>query len=434
MNAVIRSILLAVLAFNVASASASEMSDKMMRLLQQGKMLEVYRLGLKYSFTEGGNVEFDYAFGIAAVRVGRPGRAIFALERVLWRQPKNHRARLELARAQFELGNLGSARDEFREVLEYDPPDNVRKNVETYLARIKQRERSLKFRFSSYAELGFQYDTNVNAATSDTQVAVPALGWVTLDSGSTATSGSVGLFETGLTYERLMSKKSAYFGTLDVSMRSVLEDDSLSTISADFKGGFMFGSRKSRLRVPLQYSQMYLAGTAYRQMMFAGLDWTKMLSAENSLSLFLQGGSMQYPTTSARDVTLAVAGGSWAHRFGSKGHTVSVAGHYGQEIAPNAAQWGRSYYGLNANLQWKMGLIDSLNAGLSYQQATHAAVDPVFVVTREDQLLQVTADWSRVHKKKLLLKAELGYTQNLTNIDLYTYDRMQATVSAKYNF
>ena len=74
------------------------------------------------------NVDFDYAFGIAAVRVGRPGRAIFALERVLWRQPKNHRARLELARAQFDLGNIGVARDEFRAVLEHDPPENVRKN------------------------------------------------------------------------------------------------------------------------------------------------------------------------------------------------------------------------------------------------------------------------------------------------------------------
>ena len=417
-------------------AGASAVSDRMNRLLQEGKMLEVYRLGLKHSFEEAGNVEFDFAFGIAAVRVGRPGRAIFALERVLWLQPANHRARLELARAQFDLGNLGAARDEFREVLEHNPPENVRKNVETYLASIKEREKANKSRFKMSLEAGYVYDSNVNAATSDTQVAVPALGWVSLDSASTAQSGNVVLVNGDIEFEKLMSKRSAFFGSVAGAIRSVTEYSSLNTTSVDLRGGLMFGDRRSRFRIPVQVSQLYLNGTDYRQMAFMGLDWTRMVSQKNSIQTFLQGGTMQYPTQSARNVSLTVFGAAWSRRFGKQGHNFSLSAHYGQEVAQNSAYpwWSRSYYGGRADLQWRLGATDSLYANLSYQQAQHGAADPVFIKTRQDQLMQLAAGWSRMVKKKLLLKAETTLTQNDTNISLYTYNRNQLMLSAKYEF
>ena len=425
-----------VLLFVAGSVAASALSDRMLILLKEGKMLEVYRLGLKNSFVEGGNVDFDYAFGIAAVRVGRPGRAIFALERVLWRQPDNHRARLELARAQFDLGNLGVARDEFREVLAQNPPANVKRNVELYLSKIKQREKAQGTVFRSFAEANLVYDSNLNAATSTTQIAVPALGWVTLDPGSIAQAGSAFDVNAGVEFESLLSKKSAVFGSLKGTSRTVMENDSLSTVSLDVSGGMMFGSRSSRLRIPVQYSQLYVAGQNYRKMSFVGLDWSRTVSKADSFTTFAQAGTMQYTTQSERNVTLGVVGASWTHRFGHKGHSFSVAGHYGQEAVENSAYpwWGRNYYGMKTGLQWRLGATDSLYASLSYQQATHLAPDPVFIVTRADQLMQLTGGWNRLIGKKTVLKAEMSLTNNNTNIDIYTYDRTQVMIGAKYQF
>lgn len=429
--------IIAILLLAVSSnAVASPISDRMMQLLKQGKMVEVYRLGLKHVFNEGGNADFDFAFGIAAVRVGRPGRAIFALERVLWRQPDNHRARLELARAQFDLGNLGSARDEFLEVLEHNPPENVRKNVEIYLAKIKQRERSLGTRFRTYVEGAYVYDTNLNAATSSSEVAVPALGWVTLDPGSTAQSGSAYDLKAGFDMEMLMSKRSALFGGLTATSRTVPQDETLSTLSVDVSGGLMFGSKKKRFRLPGQVSQLNVAGQAYRQMAFAGMDYTVASSVTDGYSVFAQTGLMSYPTQTERNVLLGIVGGSWTHRFGSKGHSISLSGHYGQEQNSNAAypQWGRNYYGVRSELQWRLGATDSLYANVSYQLATHGAPDPVFIVTREDQLIQFNGGWKRKVGKSTVLEAKASYTSNNTNIDIYTYNRTQVSLGAKYQF
>ena len=58
--------------------------------------------------TRAGDPDFDAALGIAANEVGQFARAVFALERVLATQPENARARAELARALFAIGDTAS--------------------------------------------------------------------------------------------------------------------------------------------------------------------------------------------------------------------------------------------------------------------------------------------------------------------------------------
>jgi len=161
-----------------------------------------------------------------------------------------------------------------------------------------------------------------------------------------------------------------------------------------------------------------------------------MLSEKNSIQTFLQGGTMQYPTQNARNVALTVLGAAWSQRFGAKGHLFSLAAHYGQEVAQSSAYpwWSRNYYGARAEVQWRLGTSDSLYANMSYQQVEHGAADPIFIKTRQDQLVQVAAGWNRLLNKKILLKTEASSTQNNTNINLYTYNRNQLMVSAKYEF
>ncbi|HEB98506.1 MAG TPA: tetratricopeptide repeat protein, partial [Thiotrichales bacterium] len=77
---------------------------------------------------EAGDPDFDMAFGLAALEFGHPEQAVFAFERVLMIRPWDHRARLELGRAQLANGNFAAARESFQTVLDAQPPETVARN------------------------------------------------------------------------------------------------------------------------------------------------------------------------------------------------------------------------------------------------------------------------------------------------------------------
>src|SRR5262245_62336704 len=95
--------------------------------------------------------------------------AVFALERVLALQPENHLARAEIARAYLALGEREAARREFETVRSQPIPEAAKANIERFLAAIRGAETT---RVEGYIELSTGYDSNVNSATSNSQIAL----------------------------------------------------------------------------------------------------------------------------------------------------------------------------------------------------------------------------------------------------------------------
>jgi len=110
----------------------------------------------------GGDPEFDYLLGLAALDSGRPGRAVFALERVLMVKPDFLQARAELARAYFALREHENARREFETVAASEIPREARQVIGRYLDAIRFRERRDEPRFTASAQFEGGYDSNVN--------------------------------------------------------------------------------------------------------------------------------------------------------------------------------------------------------------------------------------------------------------------------------
>ncbi|MGQ2980338.1 MAG: surface lipoprotein assembly modifier, partial [Polaromonas sp.] len=88
-----------------ARAEADALVRESLLLVEQGKAPQAFERLAAVEPERAGDPDFDTVLGIAANETGQFTRAVFALERVLTVQPGNSRARAELGRALFSLGD-----------------------------------------------------------------------------------------------------------------------------------------------------------------------------------------------------------------------------------------------------------------------------------------------------------------------------------------
>src|SRR5512135_3441821 len=169
------------------SAFADATLERAKQLLVEREPKQAYDMLAPLEPQRAGDPEFDYLLGIAALDSGEVERAIFALERVLAVQPDNALARAEIARAYYLAGERDTARREFENVKQEKIPEKARETVDRYLSAIAASEVT---RVQAYFEMGIGSDSNVNAATASSQIAIPSLGGViaTLNPGATQNS------------------------------------------------------------------------------------------------------------------------------------------------------------------------------------------------------------------------------------------------------
>ena len=139
------------------------------QLVLQNQMQAAFELLSPHELELAGNPDYDYLYGTAAVDSGHADLAIFALERVLDRQPSFSGARIELARAFFEIGDNESARYHFDYLLGENPPPNVRQAITSYLRAIDRVAGAYKPIHLPHIAGGFGWDSNANASTTVNQ-------------------------------------------------------------------------------------------------------------------------------------------------------------------------------------------------------------------------------------------------------------------------
>lgn len=106
------------------------------------------------------NLEVSFKFAEQAVARGDYEAAIGALERMLFFNPDLPRVKLELGVLYFKLGSYELARGYFQEALKSGAPDEIRGQVQAYLAEIDRR--LAKYEYNVFFHAGLRYQTNAN--------------------------------------------------------------------------------------------------------------------------------------------------------------------------------------------------------------------------------------------------------------------------------
>lgn len=417
--------------------------------IKNGKPEDAYALLEPLEFERSGEVRFDYLIGIAALDSGKPDKATLAFERVLAVDPNFAGARLDMARAYYQLGDLVRAKVEFETVLKAEPPEAARATIQKYLAAIDAQLHALDSRVTAYVEGTMGHDNNVNNATGQAQIAVPALGNLlfTLSPSNQKSADSYLGLNGGLSVSHPMNEKFALYAGADIRQRSNSLLTRFDALSLDGRaGGVLKLGEQDSLRAGILAGQYNLNSQHNRDSLGVNGEWSHVFSPANQMSVFLQQVAYRFvdPAMKLEDFDQSVLGAGWRHVFPDGKSAVFSSLFYGEErdVAPVAlanpaggrVDGRKQFIGGRAGGQAAFSEDIDVFVNVGGIDGNYSKTNPLFLAKRHDVLTDATVGANWRWDKLWTLRPQISWSHNQSNISLYGYDRIDASVTLRRDF
>jgi outer membrane protein len=421
----------------LAQAGSSANVDELARaqsLLANGNAGEAYELLSAREADWAGNPLFDYLLGMAALDSGRPGEAIFNLQRVVANEPTFAGARMELARAHFEAGELNSARTQFQYLLTQSPPEATRGVIERYLAAIDGRG-AVGGGLRPFFELGAGYDSNANGSTREQSF----LGF-TLDPNNVEAESSFFEAAVGLNHVAPVDQSTALISGVRLSHRLNPDADFVDQTIGSL--GTTLSRVTGRTRVSAGASAYYslLDGDDHEWGASLDLGFGGRIADDWDLGFTFRGGPVRYRNELLEVLdTDRYLGALTLSRLNIGGRAarvgLTILGGIDEERADDSA-YGNTRYGARLTGGWSIGPRTSMYAEGGFLTTAYDDSPGFFGQDREDEELfaLITAELQGWPGGGWVLNPRLRYVQHDSNITLYEYDRWEASVYLRRSF
>lgn len=413
--------------------------EKAEALLKAGNPAAAYTLLEPLEDKYAGNARFDYLLGIAALDSGKADKATLAFERVLAVEPNFAGARLDMARAYFQLGDFSRAQAEFTTVLEQDPPAAARQTIDRYLQAIAEREKAKKTLVTGFVEGTLGKDSNVNNSTSQSSIAVPALGNLvfTLDPTNVKRSDRYGMLAAGADLAHEVNPNFALFAGGVGRYRANASEDRFDYKSAEGRVGFVVGKESLLFRATLNGERYYLDHLANRTSRGLAGDLRYTVNKANYLNVFAQHSRYRFDGDALKvnDFNLDIAGLGWLRLFSDGRSAFNASIFTGREDERNSrADGNKDLVGVRLGGQLSVRDNVDLFASIGEQHGRYDRENVAFQVTRSDRQLdgvlgavwRIDSLWS--------LRPQILYIENNSNISIYAYKRTDYSVTLRRDF
>ncbi len=439
----------------LAAEDARSLASQAKALVEAKDPARAFALLAAHEERLGGDVEFDYWLGVAALETSRLDRAVVAFERVLVRDPLFDSARLELARTYLRMGALDLAAQEFERLLARAPTPEGRKLVEDYLAEIARVKESRRFARSAFVEIGAGRDTNISSSTRDFPGAIlssfglPGI----LPTGNSVRRGDAFLaVNAGADVFYRIGEDRAAFAAASVRWRGYRDFDDYDFLLGDFIGGYRLRARGLDYSASVLFQSFRQDGavvdtlgaervTNDRDAAGLNLEVRRELDATTQIALGAQWMEYRYranPGQDTRQVILSFAIDQrppWL-----QGHSIGARVFFAQDEARGPLNpftettASRHSYGARIVVQTDPG------PRLTWQKAlgwTRRIDDDPFaratlVPTGRDDLFEVFVRAAYRLAPSLSLQPYASYVYNKSNIDLYTFRKAEGGILLRW--
>lgn len=398
---------------------------------------DAYPLGLALRDTYEGDPEYDFLFGLAALETGVFHEAVFAFERVVTYSPNDLRARLELARAYYATNNYDAAEREFRFVLNNNPPENVKQNIRAFLTQINAHRNALKGKFTGFITVNTGYDSNINSATQANFIDGIiyngiSLGRITLDEGSKALESPFSKLGAGLNYALPLNKRSGLSTSITGDRVNNFNNDSYDTTSYSFEMKYHWLSDSTRWSTGVGYQDLSLNHEDYQNAVHLTAQASKPIGDQLNFSTTLTLSDIRYDNRKELDLYQGDIFLSLNTSLFTINHSIGLM--YGNSDAKESTGKanGKEYYGFTYSALKTLSREQSLFARGLYQISENDGIHPLFQKVRKDNFFTLTTGWQWAARRDLILKTEISYSENNSNLELYEYDRSRLDIGLTY--
>lgn len=383
------------------------------------------------------DTEFNYLLGIAALDSGEISRAIFALERVLAVQPDNVLARAEIGRAYLAAGEVETARNELAQVRASRIPQAAVPAVDRLLGAIGQLQSAQRTQVRGYLEAGLGHDSNVNSATGDSQVAVPALGGLllTLDTGSRKQGDAFRMVGGGGSLRIPIAPDLAFAGNLAGTQISNGDSSRFDAGVVEANAGLAKTLGESTYSAVVQAASNQIGSRTFRNSVGVLGQWQLNLGHDAQVTAFLQAARLSYPGDTLRNADRWLAGAGYARALAS-GPVLYAAVYGGRETtqASSVPQLSHNFDGLRGGFQWQATDAVTLFGSLGWEGRGYRGQEPLFLRTRDDRQSSASFGLHYQFAPEWRLTPQVAWTGNSSNIAIYDFDRLVTSIVLRREF
>ena len=430
-------------------------------LIKNGKSADAYTLLEPLEFERSGEVRFDYLLGIAALDSGKPDKATLAFERVLAVDPNFAGARLDMARAYYQLGDLQRAETEFNAVLKQNPPEAARVTIQKYLDEITAYEQVKQTRIAGYVEGVVGHDSNIASTSTQNQPVASTspyilFGLVPLGAqffpGAKLSGAYEGVNAGGEIIHSLNADWGLFAGA-DLRQHGNMTQKYYDSFSADGRVGLMYGTEQNVYKLSLAGGQFYTANSMRRDSIGANAEWQHAFSPDNQMSAFAQYGQNRAagspPTAPGTDARIEgntdqiIMGGGWVHILA--GGAVFASAYIGKEldVAPGGIggpvnggrfEGKKGFEGLRIGGQAAITAQLDGFANIGFQSAIYGIANNLIVARRSETTtdLSLGINW---HVDKLwTVKPQIAISKKSSNAPIYGFDRTDVSLTIRRDF
>jgi hypothetical protein len=418
-----------------ARAEVDETVKQALALHGAGKAEEAYRLLQPQAEKRAGDPDFDYALGLAAADSGHRGEALLALQRVLALQPNNAAARAEIARVYAMSGDVDTARAQFDTVLQ-DPslPDPVRQRFTRMVRDYDKQIAGGGSDLSGFLDASAGYDSNINSATDLTQITIPlfaVFGPGALGPGSRASEDGYYEISGGLSAVTAVGRQDRLFASALGSWHDNFESGGFDQGSVTGTAGFAHSfANRDTLSLSGQVQQFWLGTDSYRQAFGAIGQYTHLLDGGRALSVSAQYFRLNFDRQPLLDAHRVGAAITYAERT----FVASLSGGHEETVRQAGDAQSNSYADASIGIEQPLGRRLAFVGGVALNARRYDDIDVLFLRKRHDERIDASAGLKLLVADNVYIRPRVTYTRNFSNIALYDYDRLTASVGVRFEF
>ena len=250
---------------------------------------------------------------------------------------------------------------------------------------------------------------------------------------------SVGLLQGGGQFSHALKQNIDLYGSADIRLYEAFEESDFSTQVADGVLGLHFLQGLNQYRISMVGQLFAVDASTNRNLLGLNTQWQRTIDAANQFTLFGQFAGIRYPEAGRLDVNQLSIGGTWLHVYAGTNQPITyITGYYGSEDEQTDIAGsefiGRDYYGLRAGIRFKTTARLVWSGVLTYQHSKYGGENPLFGETREDDFVNLIAGADYLYVNNWSVRPEIIYSKNDSVLELNSYDRLRALITARKEF